>query len=104
MQSFCHDRAQSHGAGCRIALMDEGEWESTGKLRIDRKLALRILQNTEHAERDAKAHTFEHSPGVQIPFIVHFSADVAIVSIAVLSATYDQCVGWRRGCQGDTGH
>ena len=81
------------GLGARIALMDEGEWEvPTGKLRIDRKLASRILQNEHQAERDARAHTFEHSLEVQIPFIVHFSPDIAIVPIAILSATYDQCV------------
>jgi len=81
------------GLGSRIAVMDEGEWEvPTGKLRIDRKLASRILENAQHAERDARAHTFEHSLEVQIPFIVHFSPDIAIVPIALLSATYDQCV------------
>ena len=86
------------GLGARIAVMDEGQWEvPTGKLRIDRKLAGRILQNTERAERDAKAHTFEHSLEVQLPFIVHFSADIAIVPIAMLSATYDQCVELAEG-------
>jgi len=64
------------GLGSRIAVMDDGEWEvPTGKLRVD-----------------ARAHTFEHSLEVQIPFIVHFSPDIAIVPIALLSATYDQCI------------
>jgi hypothetical protein len=81
------------GIGSRIAVMDDGEWEvPTGKLRIDRKVAGRILENAQQAERDAQAHTFEHSLEVQIPFIVHFSPDIAIVPIALLSATYDQCV------------
>jgi hypothetical protein len=81
------------GLGSRIAVMDDGEWEvPTGKLRVDRKLAGRILENAQQAERDARAHTFEHSLEVQIPFIVHFSPDIAIVPIALLSATYDQCI------------
>ena len=81
------------GLGSRIAVMDDGEWEvPTGKLRIDRKLATRILENAQQAERDARAHTFEHSLEVQVPFIVHFSPDIAIVPIALLSVTYDQCV------------
>ena len=86
------------GLGSRIAVMDEGEWEvPTGKLRIDRKLAGRILMNTERAERDAKAHTFEHSLEVQVPFIVHFSPGTAIVPIAMLAATYDHCVELAEG-------
>jgi AmmeMemoRadiSam system protein B len=86
------------GLGARVAVMDDGEWEvPTGKLGIDRTLAGRILQNTGHAERDAKAHTFEHSLEVQIPFIVHFSPDARIVPIAMLSATYDQCVELAEG-------
>ncbi|HYQ48470.1 MAG TPA: AmmeMemoRadiSam system protein B [Thermodesulfovibrionales bacterium] len=86
------------GLGARIAVMDEGEWEiPTGKLRIDRKLAGRILLNTERAERDPKAHTFEHSLEVQLPFIVHFSQETEIVPIAMLSATYDQCAELAEG-------
>ncbi len=81
------------GLGSRIAVMDDGEWEvPNGKVRIDRKLAGRILEKAQHAERDARAHTFEHSLEVQIPFIVHFSPEITIVPIALLSATYDQCV------------
>ncbi len=80
------------GLGSRIAVMDDGEWEvPTGILKIDRKLASRILQHAEHVDRDAQAHAFEHSLEVQLPFIVHFAPHAAIVPIAILSATYDQC-------------
>lgn len=81
------------GLGSRVAVMDEGEWEvPTGKLRVDRKLAGRILQNTGLAERDAKAHTFEHSLEVQLPFIIQSAPGVAIVPIALRSLSYDECV------------
>jgi len=86
------------GLGSQIAVMDDGEWEvPTGRLRIDRKLASRILQNAAHAERDAKAHTFEHSLEVQIPFIIHCAPDVAIVPIAMRSVSYDECVRLAEG-------
>jgi AmmeMemoRadiSam system protein B len=80
------------GIGSAVSVMDDGEWEvPTGKLRIDRKLASRILQHATVSERDAKAHAFEHSLEVQLPFITYFSTDITIVPIAILSASYDQC-------------
>jgi AmmeMemoRadiSam system protein B len=80
------------GLGSSVSVMDDGEWEvPTGKLRIDRKLASRILQHAKGADRDAKAHTFEHSLEVQLPFITYFSTEITIVPIAMLSASYDQC-------------
>jgi len=69
----------------------------TGRLRIDRKLAGRILQHAAVAVRDIKAHTFEHSLEVQLPFITCLSTDSAIVPIAILSASYDQCVELAEG-------
>jgi AmmeMemoRadiSam system protein B len=86
------------GIGHPISIMDDGEWEvPNGKLRIDRKLAFRILQHAPGAERDAKAHTFEHSLEVQLPFIAYFSTDIAIVPIAILSASFDQCTELAEG-------
>jgi AmmeMemoRadiSam system protein B len=93
------------GLGARIAVMDDGEWEvPTGKLRIDRRLASRILQHAGQAERDAKAHSFEHSLEVQVPFIIHCAPDAEIVPVALRSLSYDDCVllaeGVARAVQG----
>jgi len=86
------------GLGSSVSLMDDGEWEvPTGKLRVDRKLASRILQHAKVAERDAKAHTFEHSLEVQLPFITCLSTDIAIVPIAILSASYEECTELAEG-------
>ncbi len=86
------------GLGSPVSLMDDGEWEvPTGRLRIDRRLASRILQHASVAERDAQAHTFEHSLEVQLPFITCFSTDIAIVPIAIQSATYEQCAALGEG-------
>jgi AmmeMemoRadiSam system protein B len=80
------------GLGAEVSLMDEGEWEvPNGKLRIDRKLANRIVQNTPHVKKDSQAHVFEHSLEVQLPFIAYMDKEVQIVPIAVLSATLDNC-------------
>lgn len=76
------------GLGAEVALMAEGQWEMpTGALSIDERLAARIAQNVPLASRDARAHAFEHSLEVQLPFILHFSQDVKIVPIAVMSGS-----------------
>ncbi|MBI5102302.1 MAG: AmmeMemoRadiSam system protein B [Nitrospirae bacterium] len=82
------------GLGPAISIMDEGEWEiPTGSLQIDRKLAVKIAANYEKVTKDSKAHIFEHSLEVQLPFISYLSADAKIVPIALLSASYEECAG-----------
>lgn len=81
------------GIGPKISLMEEGEWEiPTGTFEIDRKLASRIAQNTSKVTRDSKAHMFEHSLEVQLPFMAYFSDNVKIVPIALLSASLEDCI------------
>jgi AmmeMemoRadiSam system protein B len=80
------------GLGSSIALMDDGEWKIPGAgVRIDRRLASRILQGSGIAQRDNNAHMFEHSLEVQLPFISYFSKDTEIVPISLMQASYDQC-------------
>ena len=81
------------GLGSPISLMDSGEWEiPTGTFQIDKKLATKIALNNEKVSRDSQAHLFEHSLEVQLPFVSFFSTDIKIVPIALLSATYDDCL------------
>ena len=80
------------GIGPQISIMDTGEWEvPTGTLRIDKKLASRILLNPTGVTRDTQAHTFEHSLEVQIPFMTYFSKEVNIVPIAIRLASLNEC-------------
>lgn len=80
------------GLGPAVSVMDEGAWEFPGgSLAIDRRLANRILQGTVLAVRDSQAHAYEHSLEVQLPFIAHFSHDVSLVPVAIMSASYDNC-------------
>ncbi|MBI5847686.1 MAG: AmmeMemoRadiSam system protein B [Nitrospirae bacterium] len=80
------------GLGHAVSIMDEGAWEvPTGSLNIDSSLARRICKGTSLAVNDSQAHAYEHSLEVQLPFIVHFSRDVSIVPIALMSASYDNC-------------
>ena len=80
------------GLGAQVSLMESGEWEiPTGCLPVDEKLSFRIAMNVPLVSKDAKAHLFEHSLEVQLPFIVYFSKKVKIVPLVMLSATVDEC-------------
>ena len=80
------------GLGARISIMESGEWEiPTGTFKIDEKISHRIMMNVPLVTKDAKAHMFEHSLEVQLPFIAHFSQKARIVPIVILSATVEDC-------------
>jgi AmmeMemoRadiSam system protein B len=80
------------GLGAQISLMESGEWEiPTGTLKIDEKISYKIAMNTSIVTKDSKAHMFEHSLEVQLPFIVYYSKTIKIVPITVLSASLDEC-------------
>jgi MEMO1 family protein len=79
------------GLGAQMSIMDAGEWEvPTGKVRIDGKLANRILLNASGVTRDAQAHIFEHSLEVQLPFMTYISKEVRIVPVAIRSGSFDE--------------
>lgn len=80
------------GLGSRISIMESGEWEiPTGIFQIDEKISYKIAMSVPIAAKDAKAHMFEHSLEVQLPFIAYFSQNVKIVPIVMLSATVEEC-------------
>lgn len=80
------------GFGAQIALMEKGEWEiPTGVFQIDEKIALRIAMNVPIVTKDTRAHMFEHSLEVQLPFIAYFSKEKKIVPVVVLSASVEEC-------------
>jgi AmmeMemoRadiSam system protein B len=81
------------GLGSPISLSDDNEWETPlGILEVDKKLAAKIIQNDPGVTRDDRAHLFEHSLEVQLPFISYFSKDAKIVPIALLSASVGDCI------------
>jgi len=80
------------GLGAPISLMESGEWEiPTGVFTIDETISYKIAMSVPIATKDARAHMFEHSIEVQLPFIAFFSKQVKIVPIAVLAATVEEC-------------
>lgn len=58
------------GLGTLVSVMVEGVWETPlGEVEIDRELAMRIVKYSELADIDDKAHLYEHSVEVQVPFL-----------------------------------
>lgn len=58
------------GYGSALSLMNEGAWRTPlGDVKIDTKIANRIIQETRIVDVDDLAHRFEHSIEVQLPFL-----------------------------------
>ncbi len=80
------------GQGAPLSLMASGEWEiPSGILSIDEDLAGAIAGELPDLSLDTRAHAFEHSIEVQLPFITCFSGDARIVPIAVMNASLQDC-------------
>jgi len=74
--------------GADFALMAGGAWRTPlGDIPIESKLAKAILKTSQIVKDDARAHRYEHSIEVQVPFLQAFNPNVRIVPIAVGSAS-----------------
>ncbi len=74
------------GTGETFSLFKEGSWHTPlGDVDVDENIAGAILAKCKYVKEDTKAHLFEHSLEVQLPFLQYLKKDVMIVPI-VLSA------------------
>ncbi len=82
------------GLGQAISMMGSGRWEvPNGVFDIDENLALRINRYAEGlVVEDERAHLFEHSLEVQLPFIAYFGKPVKIVPIAFMQISLRDCL------------
>lgn len=72
------------GIGPLFALQTKGSWRTPlGEVKVHSELALRLMEISSLLEDDPKAHAYEHSLEVQIPFLQYFRPDVMIVPICV---------------------
>ena len=70
------------GSGKPLSIMTEGVWKTPlGEVEIDSELGKKILATSKHLEEDDKAHRYEHSIEVQLPFLQYFKPDFKLVPI-----------------------
>lgn len=80
------------GIGSAVSIMSSGSWQMpTGELQIDEHIADKVKQHSGVFEEDRSAHSMEHSLEVQLPFILYFSSEAAIVPITMMSESLDVC-------------
>jgi len=79
------------GFGEDVSIMAEGKWETPlGELEIDTEIAEDILKNSKIIKNDKKAHQYEHSIEVQLPFIQYiFGKDIKFVPICMTRQDID---------------
>ena len=75
------------GYGTLVSVMAEGEWLTPlGKVPIESKLAIEITKESTYADIDEKAHIYEHSVEVQLPFLQYiYGENFSFVPIVMLS-------------------
>ncbi len=70
------------GAGKPLSIMTEGKWQTPlGEVEIDEELGKKILADSKYLEEDDRAHLYEHSIEVQLPFLQYFKPDFKLVPI-----------------------
>ncbi|KPK41356.1 MAG: hypothetical protein AMJ78_05720 [Omnitrophica WOR_2 bacterium SM23_29] len=75
------------GEGKPFSIMTEGSWRTPlGDCEIDGELAKSILENCEYFEEDDRAHRYEHSVEVQIPFLQVLKGEFKIVPMVLSHA------------------
>lgn len=80
------------GIGMPVSIMSSGEWVMpTGSVQIDSDIAAALRSRERSLSEDSTAHSMEHSLEVQLPFILHFSKDVRIVPIVLMTDSLDIC-------------
>lgn len=78
------------GEGRPFSIMTEGTWKlPLGDCKIDTELAKSILGNSNYLQEDERAHRYEHSVEVQIPFLQVLKREFKIVPIVLSDASVE---------------
>ncbi len=80
------------GAGHPSAIMTKGKWQTPlGEVEIDSDLASKILANSKSLREDERAHSYEHSIEVQLPFLQYLGKDFKFVPICLSHLDSEAC-------------
>jgi len=80
------------GAGHPSAIMAKGSWQTPlGEVEIDSDLASKILANSKSLKEDERAHSYEHSIEVQLPFLQYLGKDFKFVPLCLSHLDLETC-------------
>ncbi|MCD5398061.1 AmmeMemoRadiSam system protein B [candidate division NPL-UPA2 bacterium] len=75
------------GRGKPFSIMTDGVWNTPlGPVEIDSDMAKGILSESRNLKADEKAHSYEHSLEVQLPFLQYLKRDFCFVPIILFPA------------------
>jgi AmmeMemoRadiSam system protein B len=79
------------GAGSLVSIYKEGVWETPlGEVEVDAEFARAMVLNSRFLDPDDKAHLYEHSVEVQVPFLQYIFGDrFRIVPVVVMHQTLE---------------
>ncbi len=80
------------GAGHPCAIMTKGSWQTPlGEVEIDSDLAGKILANSKSLKEDERAHSYEHSIEVQLPFLQYLRKEFKFVPVCLSHLDLETC-------------
>lgn len=80
------------GYGAQVSIMTEGEWEIPfGSIKIHENLAKKVVEKLNFVSDEIKAHLYEHSLEVQLPFIYKINPDSKIVPLTLKTLSIKEC-------------
>lgn len=80
------------GAGAAGAVMSQGQWLTPlGKVDLDADLGRLVLERSHFLQEDYRAHQYEHSLEVQVPFLQVLRPDLTLLPICLGGLNYSQC-------------
>ncbi len=80
------------GMGADVAIWADGKWITPlGEIPVNSELCQLIMEESDLVEDDERAHRYEHSLEVQLPFIQYFRPDFKLVPLCLLRMTYAEC-------------
>ncbi len=81
------------GIGAPVALMSDGAWATPlGEVELDGEMGRALKEQHSVISEDEKAHRFEHSLEVQVPFLQVMRPDILLTPLCLSYLGLDDCL------------
>lgn len=80
------------GFGPTVSVMTSGSWQMPwGESRISEEIARKLKENSRLCKEDERAHRYEHSLEVQLPFIHTIAPEAQFIPLTMKRMSYSDC-------------